>query len=78
MIFADVFSENCTDITMNMARILARYRTGLTVSQINAQNLNSKLDEFRLAVCVSEIWHSNSSLDGLIGPEEYQIFRNDR
>ena len=86
MTFADVLSGSSRDMTMSMVRILAKYRTGLTITHINAQSLNSKLDEFRLVfensgvdiVCVSETWLSNSTPDGIIAPEGYQIFRNDR
>ena len=62
MTFGDVLSGGSRDMTMNMVRILDRYRTGLTISHINTQSLNSKLDEFRLVfqnsiveiACVSE------------------------
>lgn len=74
------------DTTMNMVRILAKYKKGLKVVHINAQSLNNKVDEFKLifensdidVICVSETWLIPSTPDCLICPIGYKVFRSDR
>lgn len=41
-----VLSGMSKDVTISMLKILAKYKKGLTLSHINAQSLNNKIDEF--------------------------------
>lgn len=82
----EVLSGNSRDVTMNMIKILANYKKGLTISHINAQSLNNKLDEFRIVfeksnidiVCVSETWLLSSTPNSLVCLDGYNLYRNDR
>lgn len=72
--------------TINMVKILAKQKNGLSMCHINAQSLNNKLDEFRSVfenstvdiICVSETWLNKFTPDSVIRLNGYKVFRNDR
>lgn len=85
---ANLHSVNVSskDETFNMVRILAKQKKGLHVCHINAQSLNNKIHELRLTfensgvdiICISETWLNESTLDGIIMLNGYNLYRGDR
>lgn len=71
-----------------MLRVLKAQQEGLhtRISHINAQSLNSKIDEFRYLfigsgidiICISETWFIADVLDCANGVNGYNLFRLDR